>query len=67
MNILDNSANNKKSSVIIFDIDGTLTPHKGGCGECMFCKGWSVYSQEYKELEETILLQKFMEILLPIN
>lgn len=49
--------------VMIFDVDGTLTPDFGGNGRCMYSKGWKQYSEKYKNLEEVKLLQKFIRFL----
>jgi hypothetical protein len=59
-----NNTNTVLQPIMIFDVDGTLTPDRGGYdGKCMFSKGWEVYSQEYTKLKEIILLKKFMYFL----
>lgn len=66
MNYIDKNSLNISisTSIIILDVDGTLTPHRGGYDkECMFYKGWNLYSKDYQKMEEVKLIRKMLLLL----
>lgn len=53
--------------VVIFDVDGTLTPHAGQDSNSLFYLDWESYSIKYKKLAEISYLEIFMDKLLENN
>jgi len=51
------------TNIVIFDVDGTLTPHPGGKLGCLYSSGWENYKPYYSNLEGVKYIGKMLNLL----